>query len=238
MFNELFFWFPWLNFYSEIIFLQIISLYVFYLFIKSDSFYYLSIFLFLNIIIWGITLCFFNFEVFAGFLWVIEFTAFFILILFLLSFNFDGALFPKKQSFFFTIILFFTLYLICLYSNFFINNINIINSKIVWSDYYEAIFNTIMNDIFSLYLSYYSFNSFLLFLFALILFFITIICVLMFKLLQTSAQQESINLHDLFNFFSDYCLSFFLRKQNLFNQIKRKPVNRLVKIKKSNVAEK
>jgi hypothetical protein len=95
-----------------------------------------------------------------------------------------------------------------------------------------------MNDIFSLYLSYYGFNSFLLFLFALILFFVTIICVLMFKLLQTSAQQESISLHDFFNFFSDYCLSFFLRKQNLFNQIKRKPVNRLIKIKKSNVTEK
>lgn len=53
----------------------------------------------LNIFLLGVFLAFYNLEVLTGFLFVVELTAFFIIVLFLLTLNFEGALINKIKSF-------------------------------------------------------------------------------------------------------------------------------------------
>ncbi len=83
-------WFPWLNFYSESLFLQLLIVVTFYYFISSTNLFYASFTLFTFILLLGIFLAYYNLEVLTGFLLVIEFTAFFIILLFLLSMNFES----------------------------------------------------------------------------------------------------------------------------------------------------
>lgn len=53
----------------------------------------------LNVFLLGVFLAFYNLEVLTGFLFVVELTAFFIIILFLLTLNFEGSLVNKSKSF-------------------------------------------------------------------------------------------------------------------------------------------
>ena len=95
-----------------------------------------------------------------------------------------------------------------------------------------------MNDVFSLYLSYYSFNGFLFFLFALLIFIATLTCVNFFKILRVKTQEHLVTLQYVYNFFQDLLNFEFLRRQNLTNQSRRKPVTRLVRSRPKNVTKK
>lgn len=96
---NLYVWFPWLNFYSEVAILQLLIVVAIYLFISSSNLFYLAIYLLLNVFLLGVFLAFYNLEVLTGFLFVVEITAFFIIILFLLTLNFEGNLINKSKSF-------------------------------------------------------------------------------------------------------------------------------------------
>ena len=54
--------------------------------------------MFLFILIMGIFLAYYNLEVLSGFLLVVEFTAFFVIILFLLALNFEGKLLNRDVT--------------------------------------------------------------------------------------------------------------------------------------------
>ena len=75
----------------------------------SVNLYYAAISLFLFIFLFGVILAYYNLEVLTGFLLVTEFTAFFIIIIFLLSMNFEVL---NKNRFFSFIVL---LYFFCIF---------------------------------------------------------------------------------------------------------------------------
>ena len=158
-------WFPWLNFYSESLFLQLLIVVTFYYFISSTNLFYASFTLFTFILLLGVFLAYYNLEVLTGFLLVIEFTAFFIILLFLLSMNFESLIKSSVLSFFFLLLfclIFFLFFIIFDYQK---DYLNFLNPILYLDDYYESLNNNVSNDIFGLYISYYFLNSFLFFLF-------------------------------------------------------------------------
>lgn len=94
-----------------------------------------------------------------------------------------------------------------------------------------------MNDIFGLYLSYYSFNSPLFFLFGCLIFVATLVCINLLRAVRIQSQQSVVSMEYIFKFFKDLVGFEFLRKQNMSQQNRRRPVNRLVRFKKQNVAK-
>jgi hypothetical protein len=94
--STLLLWFPWLNFYTENVVLQLLCLFVLILFATAPTLYYASLYTLLFVLTNGVFLSYYNLEVLTGFLLVVEFTAFFVLILFLLALNFEGRL-PNRE---------------------------------------------------------------------------------------------------------------------------------------------
>lgn len=89
-----------------------------------------------------------------------------------------------------------------------------------------------MNDIFGLYLSYYSFNSPLFFLFGCLIFVATLVCINLLRAVRIQSQQSVISMEYIYKFFKDLVGFEFLRKQNMSHQNRRKPVTRIVRFKK------
>lgn len=230
-------WFPWLNFYSEVVLLQLLIITAIYLFITSSSLFYLAIYLLLNVFLLGVFLAFYNLEVLTGFLFVVEITAFFIIILFLLTLNFEGALINRSKNFIVFSVVLLGAYLLFLYV--FTRHIamNFLNAVTHWDDYYESLNNEIMNDIFGLYLSYYNFNSPLFFMFGCLIFIATLVCINLLRAIRVQSQQNTVSMEYIFKFFKDLVGFEFLRKQNMSNQNRRRPVTRIVRFKKQNVAK-
>lgn len=231
-------WFPWLNFYSESFFLQFLIIIFLFFFLNSINLYYMAINLLTLIFLVGIFLAYYNLEVLTGFLLVVELTAFFVIILFLLSVNFEVITKNNVFSFFsfsFFIVLFYCLFL---FFEFRVDNLNFLNGINYWDDYYESLNNTVMNDIFGLYLSYYFINSFLFFLFTMLIFVASLVCIILVKSSKASLYNSTLSLSYVFDFFKDLLAFDFLRKQNMNYQNKRKSATRLVKFKKLNVAKK
>lgn len=226
------YWFPWLNFYSECLILQLIMIISLYLFITSSNLYYLTVYMLLNIFLMGVFLAFYNLEVLTGFLLVVELTAFFIIVLFLLTLNFEGSLVNRSKSFasFSFVLLFAYLFFLFIFTRH--HTPTFLNAIEHWDDYYEALNNDIMNDIFGLYLSYYSFNSPLFFLFGCLIFLATLVCISLLRAIRVYSQQNIVSMEYIFKFFKDLVGFDFLRKQNMTQQNKRRAVTRLVKFKK------
>jgi len=232
-----YFWFPWINFYSESFFLQLLSLVILYFFITSVNLYYSAVSMFFFIVLFSIILAYYNLEVLSGFLLVTEFTAFFIVILFLLSLNFDTL---NKNNFFYSIFvfsIFFSCFMFFLFFEYRVDSFNFLNGVNYWDDYYEAISNLIMNDIFGLYLSYYYLNSFMFLIFMFLIFIASLICILIVKTSKISLYNSMLSFNYVFNFFKDLVAFDFLRKQNMNYQNNKKPTTKLVKYKKLNVAK-
>ena len=111
IFNQLFWW-PWFSFFNDVYIFQFIFIFTLYNFFCSKNIFYLILYLFLQILNFGIFLCFFQVELFCGFLWIVEFTVIFISMLLLFFLNVEGNLnnlylkFNKIFFFFFFYIIF------------------------------------------------------------------------------------------------------------------------------------
>lgn len=177
------------------------------------------------IFLWlGVFLCFYNVELFTGFLWVVELTVVFIIILFLFFFNFSGELKNSRFFFFrFIAVIFF----------FFFDDVSsmpeLLNFNFFFDDFYESKTYLGLNDICSLFLSYYAFNGFLLFVFGFLIFLTSIICVGVLRAARGGLVLAAADSLAVYSFFRDLLNFEFLRKQNLFYQNLRKPTTRLVK---------
>ena len=204
----------------------------------ASTLYYATVYMFLFILLNGIFLAYYNLEVLTGFLLVIEFTAFFIIILFLLALNFENLLPNTDKTLTTYVSILFIAYLFFFFSFSKFARMELLNASYYWDDYYADLQDDIMNDVFSLYLSYYSFNGFLFFLFALLIFIATLTCVNFFKILRVKTQEHLVTLQYVYNFFQDLLNFEFLRRQNLTNQSRRKPVTRLVRSRPKNVTKK
>jgi hypothetical protein len=107
------FWFPWTNFFNDVWFFQVLILYNILLLGLTRNTYYILMYLFLNIILIGIYLGLVQGELFTAFLWVIEFTLIFIVLLFLFYLNVEGYSFQITLNYsMFLFFLFFLFWLI------------------------------------------------------------------------------------------------------------------------------
>jgi hypothetical protein len=208
----------------EVVLLQFLLVYNIVLLFCSTSLFYVLFYLFLEIIYFGFFLSLYQFELFSAFLWLAESVVIFVsfLLLFYISVydntnNINVEVFNKKMS-----ILFFVIFLLALLfiypseSEFFLPIELQLN--LFWDDFYEALYNDKMNDLFGLMLSFYFFNSFEFLIIGFLLLVGSIICVNLHRFLRLS---KSYNYDKFFSFFDslkDSINFLFLRKQNLVNQ--------------------
>lgn len=231
-------WFPWLNFYTENAILQLLLLFALLLFSLATTLYYAAVYMFLFILLTGVFLAYYNLEVLTGFLLVVEFTAFFVIILFLMALNFESKLANVDHTLLTYAIILFLSYLFFFFTFSKPDSLDFLNATYYWDDYYADLQDDVMNDVFGLYLSYYNFNGVLFFLFGLMIFSATLTCVNFFKILRVKTQEHLVTLQYVYNFFRDLVSFDFLRKQNLSNQTRRKPATRLVRSRPKNVTKK
>jgi ABC-type multidrug transport system permease subunit len=88
----------------------------------------------------------------------------------------------------------------------------------LWDDFYEALFNTNMNDFRVLTIGYYSINSIEFLLIGLILLVGSVVCVNLNKIQKSLRVFKYSSYFNIFNFFKDFLNFTFMRKQNLTNQ--------------------
>lgn len=94
----------------------------------------------------------------------------------------------------------------------------ILYSDIYWVDYYEAFNNDQMNDFFGFFISYYTLNTIILMIIGLILFFGSIVCVLLFRLIKVVKFNNVNNFFETLEYSQSFLYSIFMRKQDLFEQ--------------------
>lgn len=212
-----------LNFIFEIFFFQIIFIYLLYLLYNQNNVYYTFLYFFLIFIYLGLFISFIQFELFTGFLWVVEGTVVFIFMLLLFFLNVEGSYFKISLNYY-KYIYIFILFLIFL---FFFKNLSLfliedtiifLNFIDLWDDYYEALNNKNMNDFLLLFLSYYSINSIEFILLGILLLIGSIICVNLNKIQKSNKLNKLDYFFTIFNKYKDFYNYSFLRKQNLTNQ--------------------
>jgi len=235
IFSYIILWWPWVSLWSDVWFLQLCILYVFFLLIFTSNLYYTLLYLFVEIFYFGIFISIYQMDLFTGFLWVTEATVIFIATLLLLYLNTKGN-FNKlnlaiyKYNYFYiilTLLLLSNTYFSEL-ENFLYLNVNIAE---VWDNFYEAIYNSNNNDFTALLLSYYHFNSLEFLLLGCLLLIGSLLCVNLFKANYNVRLQKYDNLFNFFSFFKDLINYVFMRKQNLFNQQKATSSTRIFRKK-------
>lgn len=236
-FNKILSWFPWLNFYTEDLLMQNIFIIIFFLLLNSRNSYYLLFYFLLIVFNWSVILANYNLEVLTGFLLVVELTAFLVLLLFLLSINYEGKLNNNKNSLFagwFFSMLFFLFFLFLQFRPYFFKDLNPIS---YWDDYYDALNTESMNDLTGLYLFYYSSHIPIFILFIFLIFIASLICVNIGIISKIQVKQSVQPLRDVFNFMKDLLAFNFKRTQNSYHQQKRKATTRFVNSNKPEAIE-
>lgn len=222
--SNVLYWWPWINVFSETWLLQILIIYTLYLIFSTLNIYYVLVYLFLEIFLFGIFISIIQMELFTGFLWVVECTVVFIALILLFYLNVEGnqmRLNLKSYRLYFT---FFLFLIFMVFNNFvFISNNEfylpiIFNSIDLWEDYYEALFNVNMNDFRALTIGYYSINSIEFILIGLILLVGSVVCVNLNKIQKSMRIFKYSSYFNIFDYFKDYLNFTFMRKQNLINQ--------------------
>ena len=174
---------------------------------------------FFNFFTVGIYLAIFQIELFTAFLWLIECSVLFVMLLLFFFLNIKGSYtFLQKTNYngLFIFLFFLTVVLI----NFSSESKTSLNLDFLatFDNYYEALNNNIGNDLFGFSISYYTLNSIEFLFIGLLLLFGSIICVNLHQFNRNvRSQNVSSSLH-LFNFFTDFSSFFFLRRQNLTKQ--------------------
>jgi hypothetical protein len=222
--DNLIYWWPWLNFFSETWVLQILMVYTLYLIFSTLNIYYVLLYLFLEVFLFGIFISVIQMELFTGFLWVVECTVIFIALILLFYLNVEGnqlRINLKTYRIYFTFILFF---IFCIFNNYlFIGNFEfylplIFNSIDLWDDFYEALHNTNMNDFRALSIGYYSINCIEFLFVGLILLVGSVVCVNLNKIQKSMRIFKYNSYFNIFDFFKDFLNFTFMRKQNLTTQ--------------------
>lgn len=195
-----------------------------YLIYSTNNLYFILFYLFIIFMYFGIFLSLYNLELFTAFLWLTECVIVFVSVLFLFYLNVYGninknniIIYSFKYYGIFLIFIFFSLSLVFNYEleyyvfgGFF--------TFFYWDDYYEALYNNKMNDLFGVYISYYYINSFEFLLLGLLLLFASLVSVNLNKFNRNVKANNYYDLLNLFDFFDDFVKFLFLRKQNLVDQ--------------------
>lgn len=211
------------NILIESFLFQLIFVYLIYLLYNQQNIYYTFLYFFFLLVYFGLFISFFQFELFTGFLWVVEGTVVFIFMLLLFYLNVEGNYFKITLQYYKTMYIFI---LFILFVFFFknINNIEVENSAFffnfidLWDDYYEGLNNKNMNDFLLLFISYYSINSLEFILLGLLLLIGSIVCVNINRFQKGLKLSKVDFFFKTFNKHKDFYNFSFLRKQNLTNQ--------------------
>lgn len=217
-------WWPWITLLNETFVVQFLVIYTMYLIYSTNNLYFSLFYLFIIFFYFGIFLSIYNLELFTAFLWLTECVIIFVSILFLFYLNVYGnvnrtnlIVFSfKYYGLFFSFLVFSFMYIFPSELEFFIPIE--LNSLVSWDDYYEALWNNKMNDLFGLYLSYYTINSFEFLVVGLLLLIASLICVNLNKFNRNIKSNNYYELTSLFDFFDDFVKFIFMRKQNLVDQ--------------------
>ena len=217
-------WWPWINLLNELFVIQFFILYTMYLIYSTNNLYFSLFYLFIIFFYFGIFLSIYNLELFTAFLWLTECVIIFVSILFLFYLNVYGnvnktnlIIFSfKYYGLFLSFIIFTLVYIFPSEIEFFMPTE--LNNFVIWDDYYEALWNNKMNDLFGLYLSYYTINSFEFLIVGLLLLMASLVCVNLNKFNRNMKSTNYYELTSLFDFFDDFVKFIFMRKQNLVDQ--------------------
>lgn len=224
-------------FFLENFIIQFFILYLLYLIIVNNNLYYLLLYVFLEIVLFGLFICLYQLELFTGFLWVAEFTIIFIAVVLLFYLNVDGLHLKYNNNLnniiyylpiIFIFLMFYNLDFYFELENFLPVEFNNID---YYDDYYEALNNSIMNDFTPLTLSYYSINSIEFIIIGLLLLLGSVACVNLYKSNKNFTIVKQSNVLSMFNFFKDFINFSFLKKQDLNNQTNLNPGLRSIKKK-------
>lgn len=191
----------------------------------------------MNFFYLGVFLSIYNLELFTAFLWLTECVIIFVSILFLFYLNVYGNvnknnifIYSFKYYGIFILFIFFTFLFVLPYE--IENYINIeLLIYFFWDDYYEALYNNKMNDLFGLYLSYYYINSFEFLIVGLLLLIASLVAVNLNKFNKNIKSNNYYELITLFDFFDDFIKFIFMRKQNLTDQYTSSTSTRVFKKK-------
>lgn len=233
--NLFLYWWPWISISSDIFLLQSVILYILLLILNSKNIYYILLYVFLEIFVFGIYLSLLQLELFTGFLWVIECTVVFIFLIVLFYTNFKGYIndFDSKIFMFNKyayVMVFFFLNTMYFYDSegYVWEELNIF---LFWEDFYEALSNNSANDFSALAVSYYSTNSLEFLFIGVILLVGSIVCVNLYKTNKNKRVESYGNFLTFFNFFKDSVGYIFIRKQDLQNQSSTTPSSKVFKKK-------
>jgi len=222
-------------FFLENFIIQFFIVYILYLLTTNNNLYYVLLYVFLEIVFFGLFICLYQLELFTGFLWVAEFTIIFIAVVLLFYLNIDGLYLKVNNninSILYSIpsvLLFLMCYNMDLFSELELYLPVELNAIDIYDDYYEALNNTIMNDFTPLTLSYYSINSAEFILLGLLLLIGSVVCINLYKSNKNYTIIKQSNVLELFDFFKDFINFSFIRKQDLNKQANFKPNLRSIK---------
>lgn len=146
------------------------------------------------------------------------------------SIKLNFVLFSFKYFGVFFSFLIFTLFFIQPYEFEFLLPLNFKINYLI-EDYYEALYNTKLNDLFSLYISYYIFNSFEFLMLGILLLVASLVCVNLNKFNLNLKLNNYYDFFVIFDFFEDFINFSFMRKQNLVSQTIQKSSIRFFKKK-------
>ena len=214
-------WWPWFNILDEIFIIQFFILITYVYISMYKNIYYSLLYVFINFFLLGLYLSLFQIELFTAFLWLVECSVLFVFLLLLFYINVKGVYTYNNINIYNNIfILFFYLLLFTFNSYSFLDNTMIIELSFyaLIDNYYEALFNPIMNDLFGFSISYYLINSIEFLFIGFLLLIGSVICVNLYQMNKNIRVQNYSNFLTTFNFFVDFSNFFFLRKQNLIKQ--------------------
>lgn len=230
-------WFPWFSFINFFFFLQLSIIYTLICFVLSSNLYNALFYMFIQIILFGFFLSLFSLEVFVAFLWLTEIVIILVSIFILFSSAPSGDIKVSLhfsniyKNLFLIIFIFIISYIYTSYylSENFFSEISI--SAFYWDNYYEALFNENMNDLYGLFISFYWINSIEFIIIGLVLLFGSLACVQLNRFIKNNKTVVYSDLFTLFDFFKDMSKHIFIRKQNLIDQLNNVSSTRIFKKK-------
>lgn len=204
--------------------MQLLLVYVLYLIFSTLNIYFILLYLFVEIFLFGIFISIIQMELFTGFLWVVECTVIFIALLLLFYLNVEGNQLRFNLKSYRLNFVFLVFIIFMLSNNFlFLGNYEfyvpiVFNNIDLWDDFYESLYNVNMNDFRALTVGYYSINSIEFLLIGLILLVGSLVCVNLNKLQKSMKIFKYSIYFNMFDYFKDFINFTFMRKQNLVDQ--------------------
>lgn len=227
-------WWPWFSLWDDVFIIQffIICTYI-YIYTYSNV-YYVLLYTFVNFFLLGIYLAIFQIELFTAFLWLVECSVLFVFLLLLFYVNVKGV-HSYYSSYSYALSFSFFVYVYIIFLNPFSESesSDLLNVSFysLMDNYYEALSNSVMNDLFGFSISYYFLNGVEFLFIGFLLLIGSVICVNLYLMNKNIRAQGVNNYLSVFNFFSDFTSFSFLRKQNLIKQGNSKASVKLFKKK-------